>query len=155
MYETMIGKYTSKYEEMGDVKRMFSWVEMYYLASKKRTVTWANLVFNPSLTIWVFSSGSGMYFEQKNVTDNSGIRRIIYQGRAFLAYDAEHDYMVKASIATVKQTFGLNECFYYKHYLPLVEKLIELEMVENMPKAERSEAKIMELKDDIREIKNR
>ena len=90
MYETMIGRYTTKYEDMGDVKRMFSWVEMYALAPRKRSVTWANLVFNPNLTIWVFSSGSGMYFEQKGVTDNTGIRRIIYQGRAFLARSEEH-----------------------------------------------------------------
>ena len=155
MYETMIGRYTTKYEDMGDVKRMFSWVEMYALAPRKRSVTWANLVFNPNLTIWVFSSGSGMYFEQKNVTDNTGIRRIIYQGRAFLAYDAEHEYNVKYGMDVVAQLYGIKNIMREKHYLPLIERIIELEFEENKPRDERSEAKIMELKSEIREITKR
>lgn len=148
----MIGRYAKTKKEMGDVKLMVSWAELYYLAPKKRTITWANLVFNPKLVIWVWSSNSGTYFQQEGCTDNTGIRRIINQGRAFLAYDAEQEWYVNEGMKMIGQNYGIEKIDYYKHYLPLIERSIELEIEENMPKGEKSVARIQALKREINEI---
>jgi len=148
----MIGRFVTKEADMGDVKLMVSWAELYYLAPKKRTICWANLVFNPKLTVWVWSSNSGAYFQQHECTDNTGLRRIINQGRAFLAYDAEHDWYVNDGMKTIGQNYDIKNIDYHRHYLPLIERSIELENAENMPKGEKSEAKIQAIKRDINEI---
>ena len=50
----MIGKWARTKEEIGNVRKLITWAELYYLKEGKRTVSWNNLEYNPNLKIWVY-----------------------------------------------------------------------------------------------------
>jgi hypothetical protein len=151
----MIGTWTDRYEEINAARPLVSWVELYFLKEGKRSITWANLEFNPNLKVWVFSSNSGVYFLLENPMDNTGLRRFINHGNAFLVPDEEHDTKVRAGMKAIGVKYSLAEIDYHSHYLPLVETVLSLENQENLPKDERSEAVIVGLKNEIKQILER
>lgn len=151
----MIGKWTDRYEEINAARQLVSWVELYYLKSGKRSITWENMEFNPHLNMWIFSATSGVYFLMENIEDNPGIRQKISHGNAFLVPDEDHETKIQAGMAAIGAKYGIKEIDYYSHYLPLVERVISLENHENLPKGERSEAVIVMLKKEINEILER
>jgi hypothetical protein len=152
MYENMIGKFTDKYEEINAARPLVSWVELYYLDEKKRSIARANLKFGDNLCLWIFSPNTGAYFMVDEVDDNPAIRRIINHGNAFLVPNEEHDRRVRAGMAIVGAKYGIEDIDYYRHYLPLMERILALEVEENLRKSERSEAEILALKREIKEI---
>ena len=155
MYENLMGKFARTKAEIGDVRKLITWVELYYLKEGKRAVTWDNLVYNPNLKIWVYSSNSDVYFMLEGVTDNIGLRRYIARGDAYVVFDQEHDDNVKMGMAVIGRQYGFDGIKYESQYLPLVEWLIRLEEIENLPKSERSEAEIQAIKRDINQLKLR
>ena len=156
MYENMTGRFAKTKDELGDVRRLITWAELYYLKEGKRTVTWGNLEYNPRLKIWVYSSNSDVYFLLEEVADNIGLRKWISRGDAYLVFNQEHDDNVRMGMAVMTRQYGFNGGLDYEgQYLPLVEWLIRLEEIENLPKSERSEAEIQAIKRDINELKLR
>ena len=151
----MIGKWAKTREEIGNVRRLITWAELYYLKEGKRSVSWNNLEYNPQLKIWVYSSNSDVYFFLEGVADNIGLRKYIARGDAYLEFNQEHDDNVKMGMAVIGKQYGFNGIKYDEQYLPLVEWLIRLEEIENLPKSERSEAEIQAIKRDINELKTR
>ena len=151
----MIGKWARTKEEIGNVRRLITWAELYYLKEGKRSVSWNNLVYNPNLKIWVYSSNSDLYFLLEGVADNIGLRKYISRGDAYLEFNQEHDDNVKMGMAVIGRQYGFSGIKYEEQYLPLVEWLIRLEEIENLPKSERSEAEIQAIKRDINELKQR
>ena len=156
MYENMTGRFAKTKDELGDVRRLITWAELYYLKEGKRSVTWDNLEYNPRLKIWVYSSNSDVYFLLEEVADNIGLRKWISRGDAYLVFNQEHDDNVRMGMAVMARQYGFNGGLDYEgQYLPLVEWLIRLEEIENLPKSERSEAEIQAIKRDINELKQR
>jgi len=155
MHENMTGRFAKTKDELGDVRRLITWAELYYLKEGKRTVTWGNLEYNPRLKIWVYSSNSDVYFLLEEVADNIGLRRWISRGDAYLVFNQEHDDNVRMGMAVMARQYGFDGMDYESQYLPLVEWLIRLEEIENLPKSERSEAEIQAIKRDINELKLR
>ena len=151
----MIGKWARTKEEIGNVRKLITWAELYYLKEGKRSVSWNNLEYNPNLKIWVYSSNSDLYFMLEGVADNIGLRRYISRGDAYLEFNQEHDDNVKMGMAVIGKQYGFSGIKYYEQYLPLVELLIRLEGVENLPNSERSVAEIQAIKRDINELKTR
>lgn len=151
----MIGKWTRTKDEIGDVRKLITWAELYYLKEGKRTISWNNLVYNPNLKIWVYSSNSDLYFMLEGVADNIGLRKYISRGDAYMVFDQEHDDNVKMGMAVAGKQYGFSGIKYESQYLPLVEWLIRLEEIENLPKSERSEAETQAIKRDINELKLR
>ena len=151
----MIGKWARTKEEIGNVRRLITWAELYYLKEGKRSVSWNNLEYNPQLRIWVYSSNSDVYFLLERVADNIGLRKYIARGDAYLEFNQEHDDNVKMGMAAIGKQYGFSGIKYEEQYLPLVEWLIRLEEIENLPKSERSEAEIQAIKRDINELKQR
>ena len=156
MYENMTGRFAKTKDELGDVRRLITWAELYYLKEGKRSVTWDNLEYNPRLKIWVYSSNSDVYFLLEEVADNIGLRKWISRGDAYLVFNQEHDDNVRMGMAVMARQYGFNSGLDYEgQYLPLVEWLIRLEEIENLPKSERSEAETQAIKRDINELKQR
>ena len=151
----MIGKWARTKEEIGNVRRLITWAELYYLKEGKRSVSWNNLEYNPNLKIWVYSSNSDVYFLHEGVADNIGLRKYIARGDAYLEFNQEHDDNVKMGMAVIGRQYGFDGIKYESQYLPLVEWLIRLEEIENLPKSERSEAEIQAIKRDINQLKLR
>ena len=152
----MIGRFAKTKDELGDVRRLITWAELYYLKEGKRTVTWGNLEYNPRLKIWVYSSNSDVYFLLEEVADNIGLRKWISRGDAYLVFNQEHDDNVRMGMAAMARQYGFNGALDDEgQYLPLVEWLIRLEEIENLPKSERSEAETQAIKRDIYELKQR
>lgn len=148
----MIGKWTDRYSEINSARQLISWVELYYLKSGKRSVSWENMEFNPHLNVWIFSAQSGVYFLMENVEDNPGIRRKIASGNAFLVFNAAHDYNVKEGMRIVGQKYGIEEIDYHLQYIPLVEALLALDSQDGLSKGERSQAEIAVQKAIIHKI---
>lgn len=155
MYETMIGKYTDKLSDLGDVRKLLSWVELYSLKENKRSITWANLKCGENLKCWVFSPNSGLYFQVDEIRDNGILRRWISRGNVFMAFDATHDYEVKETMRIVGQKYDVKDIDYERHYIPLMEKILDLENQENLPKGQTSVATVQQLKREISEILSR
>ena len=151
----MTGRFAKTKDELGDVRRLITWAELYYLKEGKRTVTWGNLEYNPRLKIWVYSSNSDVYFLLEEVADNIGLRKWISRGDAYLVFNKEHDDNVRMGMAVMARQYGFDGMDYESQYLPLVEWLIRLEEIENLPKSERSEAEIQAIKRDINQLKSR
>ena len=151
----MIGRFAKTKDELGDVRRLITWAELYSLKAGKRSVTWDNLEYNPQLKIWVYSSNSDVYFLLEEVADNIGLRKWISRGDAYLVFNQEHDDNVRMGMAVMARQYGFDGMDYESQYLPLVEWLIRLEEIENLPKSERSEAEIQAIKRDINELKLR
>jgi len=151
----MIGRWTKNKEDLGNVRRLITWAELYSLKEGKRTVSWNNLEYNPNNQIWVYSSNSDVYFFLEGVADNIGLRRYISRGDAYLVFDQEHDDKVRAGMAVIGRQYGFGEMNYESQYLPLVEWLIRLEEIDNSPKNERSLAETQAIKRDINELKTR
>jgi len=155
MHENMIGRWAKTKEELGEVRKLITWAELYCLKEGKRAVTWGNLEYNDNMKVWVYSSNSDLYFLLEGVQDNIGLRRYISRGDAYMVPDEQFDHKVREGMAVIGKQYGFGEMDYEGQYLPLIERLIRLEEIENLPKSERSEAEIQAIKRDINELKQR
>jgi hypothetical protein len=155
MYESMIGRWTKNKEELGNIRKLITWAELYYLKEGKRSITWENLEYNPHLKIWIYSSNSDVYFLLEEVVDNIGLRRWIAKGDAYLEFNQEHEDKVRAGMAVIGKQYDFGEIKYEEQYLPLVELLIHLEVVENQSNKDRSVAEVQAIKRDIKQLKDR
>ena len=102
----MIGKWARTKEEIGNVRKLITWAELYYLKEGKRSVSWNNLEYNPNLKIWVYSSNSDIYFLLEGVADNIGLRRYISRGDAYFEFNQEHHDNVKNGMAVIGKQYG-------------------------------------------------
>jgi len=151
MRDSSIGTYTDKFSEIGNVRQVVSIHEFQSLVTGKRTITSDNMPYNEKLVYWLFSPHSGLYFKRNLfIFITSLFKTQVRQGFVFMVIDEEHEYNLRAGVQTIGQKYKIANVDYYKHYLPLVEYCLELEVEES--RDVRDNVKVAVLKDKINKI---